>query len=63
MGASRQEIVDNYVLSADNLKTMLADFVAKRPELKLEVVTPRAWTMEQFLDRVPDKLRSISQNA
>ena len=63
MGASRQEIVDNYVLSAENLKTMLAEFVAKRPELKLEVVTPRAWTMEQFLDRVPDRLRDILQKA
>lgn len=52
LGASRQEIVDNYVLSGPNLKAMLAEFVAKRPELKLEVVTPRAWTMEQFLDRV-----------
>ena len=63
MGASRQEIVDNYVLSAESLKTMLAEFIAKRPELKLEVVTPRAWTMEQFLDRVPDRLRDILQKA
>lgn len=53
LGASRQEIVDNYVLSAPNLKTMLEDFVARRPDLKLEVVTPRAWTMEQFLTRLP----------
>lgn len=63
LGASRQEIVNNYVLSAPNLKTMLEDFVAKRPELKLEVVTPRAWTMEQFLDRLPqlDFLRDCAK--
>lgn len=51
MGASRQEIVDNYLITADNLKEMLAEFVAKRPELSLHVVTPRAWYMETFLDR------------
>ena len=51
MGASRQEIVDNYLITAGNLKEMLAEFVAKRPELSLAVVTPRAWYMETFLDR------------
>lgn len=51
MGVSRQEIVDNYLITADNLKEMLAEFVAKRPELSLHVVTPRAWYMETFLDR------------
>ena len=51
MGASRQEIVENFLITADNLKEMLAEFVAKRPELSLNVVTPRAWYMETFLDR------------
>ena len=51
MGVSQQEIVDNYLITADNLKEMLAEFVAKRPELSLHVVTPRAWYMETFLDR------------
>ena len=51
MGASRQEIVENFLITADNLKEMLAEFVAKRPELSLSVVTPRAWYMETFLDR------------
>ena len=51
MGASRQEIVENYLITADNLKEMLAEFVAKRPELSLNVVTPRAWYVETFLDR------------
>lgn len=51
MGASRQEIVDNYLITAENLREMLAEFVSKRPELSLRVVTPRAWYMETFLDR------------
>lgn len=51
MGASRQEIVDNYLITAENLKEMLAEFVSKRPELSIHVVTPRAWYMETFLDR------------
>ena len=51
MGVSRQEIVDNYLITAENLKEMLAEFVSKRPELSLHVVTPRAWYMETFLDR------------
>ena len=50
MGAGRQEIIDNYLVTAENLREMLADFVAKQPELSLAVVTPRAWYMEMFLD-------------
>lgn len=52
MGKSREEIVEDYVRSAANLSEMLREFVARRPDLDLQVVTPRAWTMEQFLDRV-----------
>lgn len=52
MGAPRREIVENYLITAENLREMLAEFVAKRPELSLHVVTPRAWYMETFLDRI-----------
>ena len=52
MGAARQEIIDNYLITAENLREMLAEFVAKRPELSLNVVTPRAWCMESFLDHM-----------
>lgn len=52
MGFSREEIIRDYVRSADNLREMLKDFVSGRPDLDLQVVTPRAWTMEQFLDQV-----------
>ena len=43
--------MDNFLITAENLKEMLAEFVSKRPELSLSVVTPRAWYMETFLDR------------
>jgi hypothetical protein len=58
MGATRQEIVENYLLTAENLREMLAEFVAKRPELSLHVVTPRAWYMETFLDRIEERERT-----
>lgn len=60
MGASRQEIVDNYVISAENLREMLAEFVRTRPDLSLSVVTPRAWYMETFLDLLTQKERDGS---
>ena len=62
MGASRQEIIDNYLITADNLKEMLAEFVAKRPELSLSVVTPRAWYMEMFLDDMDNMERNYGRD-
>ncbi len=50
MGASRDEIIENYLITGENLREFLAAFVAKRPGLRLDVVTPRAWYMEMFLD-------------
>lgn len=61
MGASRQEIVDNYLITAENLKEMLAEFVKKRPELSLSVVTPRAWYMERFLDDLEARERALGK--
>ena len=61
MGASRQEIIDNFLITAENLKEMLAEFVAKRPELSLSVVTPRAWYMEMFLDDMDNMERTFGK--
>ncbi len=52
MGASRREIIDNYLITGENLREFLAEFVAKRPDLRLDVVTPRAWYMEMFLEDI-----------
>lgn len=61
MGASRQEIIDNYLITAENLREMLAEFVAKRPELSLNVVMPRAWYMEMFLDDMDNMARTFGK--
>jgi len=61
MGASRQEIIDNYLITAENLREMLAEFVAKRPELSLNVVTPQAWYMEMFLDDMDNMERTFGK--
>ena len=61
MGVSRQEIIDNYLITAENLREMLAEFVAKRPELSLNVVMPRAWYMEMFLDDMDNMERTFGK--
>ena len=61
MGASRQEIIDNYLITAENLREMLAEFVAKRPEPSLNVVMPRAWYMEMFLDDMDNMERTFGK--
>lgn len=56
MGASVDEIAADYARSADNLRLMLAEFVARRPDLSLDVVTPREWYIREFLRRAPADL-------
>lgn len=50
LGVSRQEIVDDYVESAGNLREALEDVARRRPEARLDVMIPRRQTMERFLD-------------
>lgn len=52
MGASRAEIINDYLLSAGNLKKMLKDYVACHPEVDIEVITPKKRYMEEFLDNL-----------
>lgn len=49
-GLSREEIAADYALSGDNLKAMFAAFRASHPEINVEIYTPKAAYMEQFLD-------------
>ncbi len=63
MGASRQEIIENYLITGENLKEFLAEFVAARPELRLDVVTPRAWYMEMFLDDIDRMERQLERES
>ena len=50
LGVSRQEVVDDYVESAGNLREALEDVARRRPEARLDVMIPRRQTMERFLD-------------
>lgn len=50
LGVSCQEIVDDYVESAGNLREALEDVARRRPEARLDVMIPRRQTMERFLD-------------
>jgi len=49
-GYDREYIVDNYVLSADNLRERLIEFANKHEGVDINVVIPRREYMEKFLD-------------
>lgn len=49
-GASRQEIVNDYTASYENLKDLIDEWCQTDPEA--EVLIPKAIYMEEFLDRV-----------
>ncbi len=51
-GASHEEIVNDYVVSAENLKAALEDFAAQNPHVDLEIITPQKVFMQQFLEMV-----------
>jgi len=50
LGMPREYIVADYMKSAENLKGFLAEYVVKNPGMDLDVITPRARYMEEFLD-------------
>ena len=52
-GASRAEIVADYLASAENLGPELRQYAAAHPEIPLEVITPRAEYINAFLDALP----------
>lgn len=51
-GASKEEIIDDYIKSRDNLKEMLIEYVKQNEHLDLATITPRESTMEKFLAQV-----------
>lgn len=50
MGASREEIVADYMQSADNLRELLREICRQHPELNPRVLEPRDETIRAFLD-------------
>ena len=49
-GASRQEIVFDYMQSADNLKDSLNKYVLAHPEVDIEIITPKEDYIYELLD-------------
>lgn len=56
MGVADVDIVRDYVISGQNLRQMLEEYVAANPEVDIRVITPCAAYMEDFL-RVYRKIR------
>lgn len=51
-GASRQEIIDDYTASYENLKELIKQFGVQNPTIDLDIIKPQAIYIEQFLDKV-----------
>ena len=49
LGYSKEYIINDYMRSAENLKTMLEDFSAQCPEVK-EIITPKKKYINEFLE-------------
>lgn len=48
---SDNEIIDDYIQSANNLKKMLVSFAASNPDIDINVITPCKRYMEEFLKK------------
>ena len=49
LGADDEYIINDYMLSADNLKEMLWAYAEQNPEVDINVITPKREYMEKFL--------------
>ncbi len=49
LGADREQIIEDYLLSGENLREMLLAFAAADPSVDLQVITPQRRYMEEFL--------------
>ena len=50
LGATREAIVNDYMASAANLREMLDAHAKRFPQIDLEIITPHARYIEEFLD-------------
>lgn len=50
LGYDRHYIINDYLLSAENLKTELELFTQNNPDIDINVITPKPEYMEKFLD-------------
>lgn len=50
MHVNKAKIIDDYLQSANNLKTMLQNYASQNASIDINVITPHASYMEVFLD-------------
>lgn len=50
LGCTDQEIIEDYLQSKNNLKSMLNEYANSNPDVSLEVITPCERYMREFLD-------------
>lgn len=50
LGCNKQYIIDDYLLSGENLKNDLILFARDNPDIDIEVITPHAEYIEKFLE-------------
>lgn len=64
LGFSDEAIIDDYMISKDNLMDMLTAYADAHPEVDLEIIIPHRKNMEQLLEYLqtgPQSLRILSQ--
>lgn len=59
LNVSRQEIIEDYLESGENLKEVLNDFGRNYPQADLTVMTPQKVYMETFLEVIADHLSTF----
>lgn len=52
MQVDKKTIIEDYLQSADNLKEMLQAYAIQNPMIDIEVITPHASYMEEFLNKL-----------
>lgn len=50
MQVDKKTIIEDYLQSADNLRELLQAYAAENPMIDIEVITPHASYMEEFLN-------------
>lgn len=56
LGFSDEAVIDDYMLSKDNLMDMLTGYVDVHPEVDINIIIPHRKNMEQLLEYLRDRL-------
>ena len=58
LGMPTEYIVDDYMKSKDNLKTLFSEFVRQHPSVDVEIITPHERYIEEFLKWYIDRAKA-----